>query len=90
MSARTIRVRLAFSITKRVLPSCPAIRPTARERWSPWSVLTSLTSNDSWRGKGGGGGLEVRADGEEKEWTRRRNARRRAPRDGEVRLRLRR
>lgn len=47
VSARTIRVRLAFSMTKRVLPSCPAIRPMARERWSPWSVLTSLTSNDS-------------------------------------------
>lgn len=43
LSARTMRVRVAFSMAKRVLPSCPAMRPMARLRWSPCSVLTSLT-----------------------------------------------
>lgn len=46
-SARTMRVRDEFSMMKRILPSCPARRPMARERWSPCSILTSLTSKDS-------------------------------------------
>lgn len=46
-SARTMRVRDEFSMMKRILPSWPARRPIARERWSPWSILTSLTSKDS-------------------------------------------
>ena len=33
-SATTILVRVAFSMAKRVFPSCPAMRPIARERWS--------------------------------------------------------
>lgn len=40
-SASTTRVREAFSMAYLVLPSLPAIRPMARARWSPWSVLTS-------------------------------------------------
>lgn len=35
VSAKTMRVRDAFSITCRVLPWCPASRPMARLRWSP-------------------------------------------------------
>ena len=32
VSANTILVLLAFSITNLVLPSCPAIRPIARDK----------------------------------------------------------
>ena len=46
-SATTIRVLVAFSIANFVLPPWPAIRPIARERWSPFNGLTSVTSNDS-------------------------------------------
>lgn len=47
VSASTMRVLLAFSIVNLVLPSRPAIRPIALAKWSPWSVLTSLISNES-------------------------------------------
>ena len=61
VSARTIRVRLAFSMENFTLPPSPAIRPIlsaytgcsrmyipiARARWSPWRVLTSLISKES-------------------------------------------
>jgi len=42
VSARTMRVRVAFSIVNLVLPPLPAIRPTARDKLSPWSVLTII------------------------------------------------
>mmetsp|Transcript_1523 Transcript_1523/g.6026 ORF Transcript_1523/g.6026 Transcript_1523/m.6026 type:complete len:229 (+) Transcript_1523:298-984(+) len=48
-SATTMRVRVAFSMANLVLPPMPAMRPIARERWSPRRVLTSVTSNDSTR-----------------------------------------
>ena len=46
-SATTILVRVEFSIANFVFPFSPQIRPIARLRWSPWSVLTSFISNDS-------------------------------------------
>ena len=39
-SARTIRHRVAFSMAYFVRPFLPAIRPTARERLSPFNGLT--------------------------------------------------
>ena len=45
--ATTTRVRVAFSIACRVLPSAPAMRPTALDRWSPLKIFTSFTSNES-------------------------------------------
>jgi hypothetical protein len=39
-SARTIRHRVAFSMANFVRPFLPAIRPMARERWSPFNGLT--------------------------------------------------
>lgn len=38
---------MAFSIVNLVFPSFPAIRPIARERWSPAIIFTSSTLNDS-------------------------------------------
>eukprot|EP00962_Isochrysis_galbana_P003222 scaffold909_cov121-Isochrysis_galbana.AAC.1 len=46
-SASTMRVRVAFSMAYLALPSLPAMRPMARARWSPLSILTSVTWNDS-------------------------------------------
>lgn len=46
-SATTSRVRVAFSIACFVLPPMPAMRPIARDKWSPFSGLTSVTSNVS-------------------------------------------
>ncbi len=46
-SATTIRVLEVFSITFLVLPSFPTTRPIARDKLSPWRILTSLISNVS-------------------------------------------
>merc|ERR1712232_669745 len=42
-SAMIMRVRVAFSMANLHLPSLPARRPMARARWSPLSILTSVT-----------------------------------------------
>lgn len=47
LSFNTIRVRVAFSMVNLVLPSLPAIRPIARDMWSPAIIFTSSTLNDS-------------------------------------------
>ena len=40
LSARTMRVRVEFSMANLVRPPLPAMRPMARERCSPFSVFT--------------------------------------------------
>jgi hypothetical protein len=40
LSARTMRVRVAFSMANLVRPPLPAMRPMARDRCSPFSVFT--------------------------------------------------
>ena len=40
-SATTMRVLVTFSIVNLVWPPLPAMRPMARERWSPWRGLTA-------------------------------------------------
>lgn len=37
------KTHVAFSMAKRVLPSWPAMRPMARDRWSPCRSFTSVT-----------------------------------------------
>lgn len=39
-SARTIRVRVTFSMVNLVFPPLPAILPIALDRWSPFRGLT--------------------------------------------------
>lgn len=46
-SASTMRVRVAFSMVNLVLPLCPAMRPMARDKWSPCRGFTSFTWKDS-------------------------------------------
>ena len=41
-SARTILVLVAFSIVNFVFPPCPATRPIARDKCSPFSVFTGI------------------------------------------------
>lgn len=45
LSAKTILVRVTFSIVNFVFPSFPAIRPIALERCSPCKGLTRLINN---------------------------------------------
>ena len=40
LSARTIRVFVTFSMVNFIRPPLPAMRPIARDRWSPFSGFT--------------------------------------------------
>jgi len=44
--ARTIRVCVTFSMVNLVLPWCPASRPIARDKWSPFNGLTAAHNTE--------------------------------------------
>lgn len=45
-SAKTIRVRVTFSMVNLVFPPLPAILPIALDRWSPFKGLTKQEKQD--------------------------------------------
>lgn len=45
-SAKTIRVRVTFSMVNLVFPPLPAILPIALDRWSPFKGLTKQEEQD--------------------------------------------
>lgn len=46
-SAKTIRVRVTFSMVNLVFPPLPAILPIALDRWSPFKGLTKQEKQDT-------------------------------------------
>lgn len=47
-SAKTIRVRVTFSMVNLVFPPLPAILPIALDRWSPFKGLTTQEQDIRW------------------------------------------